>query len=212
MQTTGGVGSFVFALLLTNVYGYSSSGSAVVGKSGVALLPLYLSGPAYQSASRSQAFQQQASSASSLCGQSIASLSLSFSWLQMNTTELPDLASMTIGGVSLVGQTLGGPLSFSGASLATLSLPAFSMSVGSTYGSFSRCRYCIHSYFSLIFGSGVFCVFSVSSEHDGHRDSSGLFDAHAFLGVNCPDCGERSSLCACSSHCGRRSTSLVRCS
>ncbi len=68
---------FVFALTLTNQYAYSGSARVSVRKSGAAQLPLTLSGPAFQSATRAAAFDMQASTdyaATALCGQAIASL------------------------------------------------------------------------------------------------------------------------------------------
>ena len=148
-STPADASSLTFSLRLTNKYGYFSTGSASVQKSGVALMPIFLSGPFYLSTSRSQPFQIQAStnysSTATLCSTPISSLSVSFAWSQMGVSTLPGLSSMTIGGVSMSSQTLGGSLSLGDTSQATLSLPAFSMSSGSTYGAWMA------EYFSAAF-------------------------------------------------------------
>jgi hypothetical protein len=137
-QTPSGAGQLVFSLVLTNKFNYSSSGSVSVSKSGSSQLPLTLSGPAYQLGSRSQPFQVQAStdmtSTARLCGQAISSLSVTFAWTQASASTVPGLSSMTIGGVSLSGLTLGGSILSGTVSQSSLTLPAYSMTAGSTYG------------------------------------------------------------------------------
>ena len=144
-STATGASPLTFSLRLANVYGYFASGSTSVQKSGVALMPIFLSGPAYLSTSRSQPFQIQAStdysSTATLCSTLISSSSVSFVWSQMSAASLPGLASMAIGGVSMSSETLGSSLSLGDTIQATLSLPAFSMTSGSTYGAWKTENY-----------------------------------------------------------------------
>ncbi len=130
----------VFALTLTNRHAYSASSRVTVRKTGQAAMPLTLSGPAFQTATRGSSFEILASTdyaATSLCGNPIALLKVAFVWTQLlaGSPALSTFPNMTIGGTSLVGHMLGEALPGlairSGA--ASLSLPSFAAAVGRTY-------------------------------------------------------------------------------
>ncbi len=135
------VAPFVFALALTNqLASYSGSARVSVWKSGAATLPLTLSGPAFQSASRATSFGMQASTGyatTALCGDRISSLSVAFAWTQLlaGAPALAAFPNVTIGGTSLVGQTLGAALPGLDirAGAAAFGIPGFAVTVGHTY-------------------------------------------------------------------------------
>jgi hypothetical protein len=111
-----------------------------VRKSGAAMLPLTLSGPAFQSATRATPFDMQASTdyaATALCGDRIVSLSVAFAWTQLlaGAPALAAFPNVTIGGTSLVGQTLGAALPGLDirAGAAAFDIRGFAATVGRTY-------------------------------------------------------------------------------
>jgi hypothetical protein len=82
---------FVFQLQLTNALGRSASTSVSVSKSALPLFPIYLSGPAVQSVRRASSVAQHASTdytlaASTVCGATVASMSVQFTWRQLQSS------------------------------------------------------------------------------------------------------------------------------
>jgi hypothetical protein len=136
---------FVFQLSLTNALGRSASTSVSVSKSALPLFPIYLSGPAVQSVRRASPVAQLASTdytlaASTVCGATVASMSVQFAWRQlqssgeaaaaMGATMMSSVVSMSPSlTMAVANETIGVDLS-----RATLAIPAQSLRVGFVYG------------------------------------------------------------------------------
>ncbi len=140
---------FVFQLNLTNALGRSASTSVSVSKSALPLFPIYLSGPAVQSVRRASSVAQFASTdytlaASTVCGASVASMSVQFSWRQLQSSGE---AAAAMGAAMTASAALLSPsttLAVASETIsvdltrAALTIPARTLRVGFVYGAFGR--------------------------------------------------------------------------
>jgi hypothetical protein len=134
---------FVFQLNLTNALGRSASASVSVSKSALPLFPIYLSGPAVQSVRRASPVAQHASTdytlaASTVCGATVASMSVQFAWRQLQSSGEAAAAmgatmtsSAALTSMAVANETIGVDLS-----RAALAIPARTLRVGFVYGAF----------------------------------------------------------------------------
>jgi hypothetical protein len=138
---------FVFQLHLTNALGRSASASVSVAKSALPLFPIYLSGPAVQSVRRAASVAQHASTdyslaASTVCGATVASMSVQFTWRQlrssgeaaaaMGATMTASAALLsTSAAIAVASETISIESSW-----AALTIPARTLRAGFTYGAF----------------------------------------------------------------------------
>jgi hypothetical protein len=135
---------FVFQLNVTNALGRSASTLVSVAKSALPLFPIFLSGPAVQSVRRAASAAQFASTdyalaASTVCGASVASMSVQFAWRQLlvhGEAAAALGASMMASVVSLSPQMAVANETIAGVDLtrAALTIPARTLRVGFVYG------------------------------------------------------------------------------
>ncbi len=128
---------FEFSLRLTNSFGSSAVVRAAVRVSALATLPIFLSGPAFQSLSGGQAFQMQASTdyslaGASVCGATVQSMSVAFMWAQTEGSSV----DLSIGGVTVAAADVAAapPAASVDLGRAMLFLPPQSLRAGMTYG------------------------------------------------------------------------------
>ena len=136
---------FVFQLNLTNALGRSASTSVSVSKSALPLFPIYLSGPAVQSVRRAASVAQLASTdytlaASTVCGATVASMSVQFTWRQLQSSGQAAAAMGATMTSSVVAMALSPSLAVANETIgfvpsrATLAIPARTLRVGFVYG------------------------------------------------------------------------------
>jgi DNA-binding beta-propeller fold protein YncE len=131
----------IFRLKLVNAFGRSASASVFVSKSALPLFPIFLSGPAVQSVRRASSVAQHASTdytlaASTVCGATVARMSVQFTWRQLQSSGeaatamgATMTASAALTSMAVANETIGVDLS-----RAALTIPARTLRVGFVYG------------------------------------------------------------------------------
>ena len=209
---------FEFSLNLTNTFGRSAIVRASVLNHALTTLPIFLSGPAFQSLTGGQAFQMQASTdyslaGASVCGATVKSMSVAFAWTQ----TLGSSVDLSIGGVAVAAADVASlpPAVNVDLGRTMLFLPAQSLRAGKTYGNLTYGNFCqflkfLHSVFEI--ESFQYSFSECRSFHgDYGRDSRArpCFDASKAC-VYCHDRCQRGRLAAGGSDFGRRPVVLVR--
>jgi hypothetical protein len=132
---------FEFSLTLTNIFGTSAAARARVLVHALPTLPIFLSGPAFQSLTGNQPFKMQASTdyslaGASVCGAAVKSMAVAFAWTQTAGSSV----DLTIGGTTVAAADVAAapPAASVDMGRAMLFLPAQSLRAGKTYGMWGR--------------------------------------------------------------------------